>query len=188
MAKPDLPVGTEMNYTEWVDGEERLVRWFKVSETEVRIERPNRTSYYYLTEDGALRRWMSDGMDCVYEDPLPDPPYPLTKGKRWQYESDYNLTIDGEVNLGRLVAEEQVEGFEDVQAENGERYFCAKVRFTLEEELTMAGSNMTLVTTGRYWVSSDAGTVKQEETTQYWADGLLYREVTRTLLLKNIQK
>ncbi|MFB0503977.1 MAG: S49 family peptidase [Candidatus Bathyarchaeia archaeon] len=188
VAKPDLPVGTEMNYTEWEDGEERLVRWFKVSETEVRIERPNRTSYYYFTEDGALRKWMSDGMDCVYEDPLPDPPYPLTKGKSWEYESDYNFTIDGEVNLGKLVAEEQVEGFEDVEAENGERYFCARVRFILQEELTMAGSNMTLVTTGRYWVSSDAGTVKQEETTQYYAEGLLYREVTRTLLLSNIKK
>jgi len=112
----------------------------------------------------------------------------LTKGKRWEYESDYNFTVAGEVNLGRLVAEEEVECFEDVEAENGERYFCARVRFSVEEELTMAGGNMTLVTTGRYWVSSDADTVKQEETTQYWVEGILASEVTRTLLLNNIQK
>jgi protease-4 len=188
VAKPDLPIGTEKNYTEWEDGEERLVRWFKVSETEERIERPNRTSNYFFTEDGALRRWVSDGMDCVYEDPLPEAPYPLTKGEKWEYESDYNLTIEGILNPGRLVAEEEVVGFEDVEAENGERYFCARVSFTVEELLTMAGSNMTLVTTGRYWVSSDADLVKQEETTQYFVEGILASEVTRTLLLSNIQK
>ena len=188
VAKPDLPIGTEKNFTEWEDGEERLVRWFKVSGTEVRIERPNRTSNYYFTEDGALFRWMSDGMDCIYEDPLPEAPYPLTKGEKWEYESDYNLTIEGVLNPGRIVAEEEVVGFEDVEAENGERYFCAKVRFTVEEELTMAGSNMTLVTTGRYWVSSDADLVKQEETTQYFVEGILASEVMRTLLLSNIQK
>jgi len=98
------------------------------------------------------------------------------------------LTIEGVLNPGRLVAEEEVEGFEDVEAENGERYFCARVSFTVEEELTMAGSNMTLVTTGRYWVSSDADLVKHEETTQYFVEGILASEVTRTLLLSNIQK
>ncbi|MCW4026812.1 MAG: S49 family peptidase, partial [Candidatus Bathyarchaeota archaeon] len=116
VAKPDLPIGTEKNFTEWEDGEERLVRWFKVSGTEVRIERPNRTSNYYYTQDGALHRWVSDDMDCVYEYHLPEAPYPLTKGQKWEYESDYNLTIEGVLNPGRLVAEEEVVGFEDVEA------------------------------------------------------------------------
>ncbi|MFQ6094541.1 MAG: S49 family peptidase, partial [Candidatus Bathyarchaeia archaeon] len=64
VAKSYLPVGTEKNYTEWVDDEESLVRWFKVSETEIKIERPNQTTNYYLTEDDALWRWVSNGMEC----------------------------------------------------------------------------------------------------------------------------
>ena len=82
VSKPNLPVGTEKNYTEWVNGVESLLRWFKVSETEVKVERPDRITHYYYTEEGALHSWISNDMKCIYENPLPEPPYPLTKGKR----------------------------------------------------------------------------------------------------------
>jgi len=188
VARPDLPVGTEKNYTEWVDGKERLVEWFKVSETEVKIKRPNQTTHYYFTEDGTLWRWVSDGMECIYENPLPEPPYPLTRGERWKYESDYTLTVEGKEYKGKIVGDEEVEGFVDVVAGNDKRYFCARVRYTSVEYLTIDGRNMTIMTTGRYWISSDAGTVKQETITDYYVDGMLTRRERRTLLLRSIRK
>ena len=188
VTRPDLPIGTEKNYTEWEDGEERLVRWSKLSETEVKIERPNRTTHYYFTEDGALSSWVSNGMECVYEDPLPEPPYPLTKEKTWEYETNYTLTMDGEVYSGKIFGEEEVEGFENVSAENDETYFCARVKYNEVDQLVMDGGNMTMITVGRYWVSSDAGIVRQEAITRYYMDGVLTQEVTRRLLLKAIRK
>ena len=188
VSRPELPVGTEKNYTEWIDGQESLVKWFKVSETEVRIERPNQTTHYYFTEDGALWRWVSDGMECIYEDPLPEPPYPLTKGEKWKYESNYTLILEGNEYRGNLVREEEVEGFEEIVAEDNNRYFCARVKCINMESFTINGRNMTMITTGRYWVSSDAGTVKQEMTTDYYVDGVLRGREKRTLLLRAIRK
>ena len=188
VSKPDLPVGTEKNYTEWVDDVESPLRWLKISETEVRVERPNRTTHYYYTKDGALYRRVSDGMECTYEPPLPEPPYPLTKGKKWNYESNYTLTMKGEVYEGRIFGEERVEGFENVKAENGEEYFCAKVRIMETDQLVISGMNMTVVTTGHYWISSEAGMVKYETVAQYYVDGSLAKEESRRLLLKSIVK
>jgi len=188
VSRPDLPVGTEKNYTEWVDGVKSLLRWFKVSETEVRVERPNRTTYYYYTEDAALYRWVSNGMECTYEPPIPEPPYPLTEGKRWSYESNYTVTVRGEIYTGRILGEEEVEGFEDVETENGEEYFCAKVRIMETDQLMIDGMNMTIVTTGYYWISAEAGTVKQETVSQYYMDGSFAKKESRKLLLKSIKK
>jgi len=188
VARPDLPVGTEKNFTEWVDGKERPFRWLKVSETETRIELPNQTTHYYLTEDGALRRWVSDGMECIYQVPLPEPPFPLTGGKRWTYESNYTLTIEGKAHDGNIAGEEAVEGFEDVTAGDGETYYCARVGYREVEQLLYNGANMTTVTTGRYWVSYEAGTVKQEAITDLYVDGAFAGRETRTLLLKSIRK
>ena len=187
VGRPNIPVGTEKNYTEWVDGEEILVRWFKVSETEVTVERPDRTTHYY-TAYGSLERWVSDGMECTYEDPLPEPPYPLTKSKSWEYQSRYTLTIDGTLYTGKFSGEEEVEGLEDVVAGDGESYFCAVVTYKYVEQLLVEGSNMTMVTTGRYWISSDAGTVKEEAVTDYYVDDAFAGRERRTLLLKSIRK
>ena len=187
VARPDLPVGTEKNYTEWIDGKESLLRWFKVSETEVRIERPNRTTHYYFTEDGALWKWTADGMECIYENPLPEPPYPLTRGERWRYESNYTLRAGETVYYGNIAGEEEVKGFEDIMAGDN-RYFCAKVEYKSVEYLLIDGRNMTMITTGYYWISSEAGTVKQETTTSYYVDGILTSRETRTLILRSIRK
>jgi len=189
VAKPDLPVGTEKNFTEWIDGGEGyLVKWFKVSETEIRVERPNRTIHYYLTEDDALWRSVSDGMECIYEDPLPEPPFPLTRGEKWRYESNYTLIVEGMEYKGNLVGEEEVEGFEDVLAGDNNRYFCARVRYTSVDHLIVDGGNMTIISKGYYWISSDVGTVKQELTIDYYSNYLLMNREKRTLLLKSIKK
>lgn len=188
VAKPDLPVGTEKNFTEWVNGAESPLRWLRVNKTEVKVERPNRTTYYYFTENDALMRWVSDGMECIYVYPLPEAPYPLTKGERWKYESNYTLTVEGEEYNGNIVGEEEVEGFEEVLAEDNKKYFCARVEYTEVEQLIIDGRNMTMVTKGCYWESSEAGTVKQEATTRYYVDGAFTGEEKRTLLLKSIRK
>jgi len=188
VAKPNLPVGTEKNYTEWVNGKESLVRWFKVSETEVKIERPNRTVHYYFTEDGSLWKRIANGMECIYDVPLPEPPYPLTKGKSWKYESNYTLIMEGKEHQGNILGEEKVEGFENVVAGDNNRYFCARVRYTSVEHLTINERNMTIITTGRYWISSDVGTVKQETTIDYYVDGVFTMSEKRMLLLRSIKK
>ena len=55
-------------------------------------------------------------MECTYENPLPEPPYPLTKGEKWKYESNYTLIMEGKEHKGNIVEEEEVEGFENVLA------------------------------------------------------------------------
>jgi len=188
VVRPDLPVGTEKNFTEWVDGKERLFRWLKVSETEIRVEVPNQTTNYYLDQDGALLRWVSNGMECIYEVPLPESPFPLTKGKSWSYESNYTLTIEGKNYEGKIVGEETVEGFQDVLAIDGKRYFCAIVAYREKENLMYEENNMTMITMGRYWISSDVGTVKQEATTDFYVEGAFTGRETRALLLTSICK
>ena len=188
VARPDLPVGTEKNFTEWVDGAESLVRWSRVSETEATVERPDGTTRFFFTEDGALERWVAGEMECVYDVPLPEAPFPLTKGKEWSYESDYTFTVEGIDYEGEIAVSEEVEGFEDVVADDGTSYFCARVEYSEVEQLMIEGSNMTMTTTGTYWLSSDAGTVKQESTTTYYLDGVLSQIERRTLLLTSIQK
>jgi len=188
VARPDLRVGTEKNFTEWIDGKEQLFRWLKVSETEVKVEAPNQTTHYYYAENGALRRWVSDGTECIYEVPLPEPPFPLIEGKRWTYESNYTLTVGGSNYDGKIVGEEMVEGFEEMVAGDSNTYFCARVTYREVEHLAYREENMTMITTGRYWISSDAGTVKQEAATDFYVDGMFTGRETRALLLKSIRK
>jgi len=188
VARPDLPVGTEKNFTEWVDGDESLVRWSKVSETEVEVERPDGITRFFFTEDGALERWVAGEMECVYDVPLPEAPFPLTKGKEWSYESDYTFTAEGIDYEGEIAVSEEVEGFEDVVAEDGTSYFCARVEYSEVEQLMIEGSNMTMTTTGTYWLSEEAGNVRQESTTTYYLDGVLSQIQRRTLLLTSIRK
>jgi len=188
IARPDLPVGTEKNYTERVDREEHLLRWLKVGELEVRIERPDRTTHYYYGEEGGLVRWVSNGMEAVYETHLPEEPYPLTKGKSWEYESSYTLTMEEKEYPGRLVGEEEVVGFEDVTAEDGESYHCAKVGYRLVDQLMKDGTNITIVTTGHSWISTEAGLVKEESNSRYYVNDILAGEEKRELLLRSIKK
>ncbi|MBS7609121.1 S49 family peptidase [Candidatus Bathyarchaeota archaeon] len=187
---PSLPVGTVKDFVEWVDGTEGFLRWIKVSDFEVRVERPDRTTLYFYNENGSLVKWTSDGMEAVYESPLPGPPFPLVKGKEWAYKSAYNLTIDGEFFHGWLEGYEWVEVFEEVNALDGKAYYCAKVGYRFKDQLLSLrnSQNITISTEGSYWISSDAGTVKETEKTWYYVNGVFRGLERRDLLLRSIKK
>ena len=115
-------------------------------------------------------------------------PFPLTQGKKWKYQSEYTLTVDGTLYEGKISETDEVTGFENVMAINEETYFCAVVAYREKKQLMIDGSNMTFITTGRYWISSDAGTVKQQLMTDCYVDEKYTQRRTRMLLLKSIQK
>jgi hypothetical protein len=112
----------------------------------------------------------------------------LTKGKEWAYESYYNLTMDGEFFQGWVEGYEWVEGFEEVKALDGKNYFCAKVGYRLRDQLLRNSQNITIFTEGSYWISSEAGTVREIEKTMYYVNGVLAGLEERELLLKSIEK
>ncbi len=184
--EPQIPVGTVKTYVERVDGEERLVRWVKVSESEVRVERPEGVTHYYYDEEGGLVGWEADGLRCTYEKPLPKPPYPLTRGEVWRYSTSYVLTRGEEEFEGELEGVERVEDFEVIKALDGKSYFCARVAVRVTDKVCLGGLNLTTIVEGRYWVSSEVGTVKQELTYTYYDGGI--RVITRSLLLKSVTR
>ena len=75
-----------------------------------------------------------------------------------------------------------------MEAENGERYFCAKVKYRVEDEITRDGTKITIASMGHSWISSDAGVVKEESFTRTYVNNTLVKEETRKLLLKFIEK
>lgn len=85
-------------------------------------------------------------------------------------------------------AQEEVEGFEEVLAEDKKNHFCARVMYAGSEHLTIDGKNMTIMTDELYWISSDEGSVKEEVISRYYVDGTLAREERRALPLKSIRK
>jgi len=188
ITRPDLPVGTEKIYAEQIDGEEHEIRWVRVSENETLLERPDQTTRFHYDETRSLTGWESNGMEAAYDDPLPDLPYPLVEGKGWAYASGYNLTVDGEALRGRISVKEWVVEFQVVEAGDGESYLCAKVREIQRDQLMRGGSNITSVSTGYWWISSEVGLVKGESETGYYVNGTLAKEETRSLLLKSIRK
>jgi len=185
---PDLPVGTEKIFTEQVDGEEHDLRWYRVSENETVIERPDRTTHYYYDTNGSLLWWESNGMKAVYDRPLPDLPYPLIEGKAWAYASRYNLTIEKNEFSGQLRGNGWVEKFQTIEAGDGESYLCVKVREIERDHFMMEGTNVTMVISGYSWISTKAGLIKGEILTRYYMDGIQTQEESRKLLLTSITK
>lgn len=188
VAEPKLPVGTVKNFTEQVDGEIHLVKWVKVSELEVLVERPSTTALYHYDENGSLVWWRADGVEVVYDNPLPKPPYPLTKGKSWSYESGYTITVQGMESRGVVKGVEKVVGFENIRAEDGTVYFCAKVEYRETDQFTLGGRDIAAVSEGYSWISSEAGLVKDECTTRYYEDGTLVMTEHRTLTLRSMRR
>ena len=186
ITEPQLPVGTVKIYVERVDGEETEVRWIKVSETEVRLERPNRTTTYYYDEEGNLLGWSSPEANATYDPPLPATPYPLKRGMAWRYESNYTLIQEGKTYHGLYVGEERVTDIERVEALDGERYICAKVEFRIRCEIYVDGGNWTYTYTGSGWLSSEVGLVKEEGVRRLYIDGELFEEERREWILKSV--
>jgi len=188
--KPSLPVGTTKEFLERVDDEAQEVRWYKVSDFEIRVERPGVTTRYLLDEKGSLVKVLEDGMEVVYEAPIPEPPYPLREGASWRHESNYTLRLieEGKAFKGRVVSEERVVGFSKVETLDGRSYTCAEIEYTYTDSLEREGFSVTIVSRGVDWVSSEAGLVKEEETTKYYIDGILASTEIRSIILKSIKK
>jgi len=181
--RPQLPPGTEKVFEAREDGEVYELRWLKVSESEVVVETP-RSRTRYLLAGGRLAGWESDGVSCTYDEPLPEPPFPLTRGLSWNYTTGFTLVANGEVYRGWLAGRESVEEIEWVEALDGRRYLCARVRVEIEERLRVGGATVVSSTRGRYWISTEAGTVKESMMVESWYGGRRVRE----LVLKELKK
>ncbi|HDO41478.1 MAG TPA: hypothetical protein ENH03_01060 [Candidatus Bathyarchaeota archaeon] len=188
IVRPNLPVGTRKVFRDEVDGKVSNFTWIKVSDREIVVERVNQTVHYYLNEEGALERWTSDGRECVYDKPIPEPPFPLTRGKSWRHETNYTLTLEGVEYHGRLSEENLVEGFENVTAGDGNTYFCAKIKYKREEVIYAYGMEMKMIMEGYCWISSEAGTVKQEFTIKYYNNNVLAGIENERIILLSIEK
>lgn len=185
---PDLPVGTEKVFDEEIDGTVQTFKWFKESETEVLVERPNSTTLYNYDPEGALLGWYSDNINVTYDIPVPESPYPLEVGETWSYEGTYDITIEGETFEGKLVSRDEVTGFDDVEAGNEKKYRCAEIKYSIEDEITRESSKITIIITGRSWISQEVGTVKEDSTIQTYVDGIFVSEENREMILKSIQR
>jgi hypothetical protein len=188
ITEPDLPVGTVKVYKETIDGEEREVLWTRSSENQTWVERPDSTTTYHLDEEGSLLSWESNGMVQVYDDPVPDLPYPLTENLGWAYRVGYNLTFDDNDWRGTLEHHGQVVGFEYVDALNNETYWCAKVSIMETDEIDRIADILTVDSMELIWVSQEAGTVKAQSELTYYIDGALVLEESRSLIMASIDK
>ncbi|MEM2303135.1 MAG: S49 family peptidase [Candidatus Bathyarchaeia archaeon] len=188
ITEPELPVGTVKEFIERIDGEEHVVKWAKLSEVEVLVEKPGETTHYYYDEKGSLIRVESDGIEIVYDTPIAAPPYPLTRGKTWIRESNYTMYLNGGKAYGKINASYKVEDFQYVEAKNGETYFCAKIHYTVVDEFKIGESYISMVSEGFLWVSREAGEVKEEYTVTYFVNSSPLSRTNVTLILKSIQK
>ncbi len=184
--RPNLPVGTVKVFEAEEDGMTYEVTWRRVSEGEVVVETPQGTTRYFYV-DGRLRGWASDGVNCTYDKPLPEPPFPLSRGSSWSYSTGFTLAAGGAVYRGFLEGSEQVESLERVRALDGREYLCARIRLSLRERLFAAGVTVVTSTEGYYWLSSEAGTVKQEFRVSRLYGGGEASSLTRRLILKSIR-
>jgi len=188
VTEPDLPVGTVKVYRETIDGEEGDVLWTRSSENQTWVERPDSTTTYHFDEEGNLLSWESDGMEQVYDDPVPDLPYPLTEDLGWAYRVGYNLTLDDNPWRGVLQHRGQVVGFEYVEAGDNETYWCAKVSVVETDEIDRIEDVLTIDSMELLWVSQEASLVKAESDVTYYIDGALIIEESRSLLMISIDK
>jgi hypothetical protein len=175
-------------YRETVDGEERDVLWTRSSESQTWVERPDSTTTYHLDEEGGLLGWESDEMEQVYDDPVPDLPYPLTEDLGWAYRVGYNLTFDDTLWRGVLEHHGQVVGFEYVEAGDNVTYWCAKVSVVETDEIDRIEDVLSIDSMELLWVSHEAGLVKAESDVTYYVDGALVMEESRSLLMVSIEK
>jgi len=188
IAEPELPVGTVKEFIEQVDGEEHIIKWTKLSEAEVLVEKPDGKSHYYYDEEGSLIRVELDGIRIIYDTPIAAPPYPLTRGENWSRESNYTMYIDNSKTYGKINANYKVEDFQYVEARNGKTYFCAKIHYVIVDEFKIGESYVSIASEGLLWISHEAGEVKEEYTTTYYMDNSPISEIHVRLILKNIQK
>ena len=183
----DLPVGTEKVFRETVNGEEQQLRWLRRTENETVVERPDSTTVFHYDEEGGLLWYESDGTRVVYDSPVPDAPYPLVDGKAWSYRVGYNVTIGNNTWTATLDSQNSVVDFEDVLAEDGKTYFCAKVFVQDYEAVDRVEDELTIATTQLIWISEEVGLVKAETNVDYKIDGWDAMQEERSLILLSIE-
>jgi len=187
ITEPQLPVGTVKKFTEIIDGEESEMTWIYSKETEIIVDRPDRITYYTLDEDGLLVGWRSNSVEQVFDEPLPDLPYPLTESEGWTYRVGYNLSYVDTNLRGVFESRGQVVGFEYVETGDGESYWCAKISLMETDTLDREEDILTIEVTELIWVSHEAGMVKSEADVSYYIDDLIALEESRSLLLLSIE-
>ncbi|MEM4445071.1 MAG: S49 family peptidase [Thermofilum sp.] len=187
LERPVLPVGTVKVFEVREDGEAYAMTWRRVGENEVIVETPYYTARYFYV-DGKLKEWEADGVKCTYDEPLPEPPFPLARGSSWNYSAGFTLIVEGREYRGLLEGREVVESFENVTALDGRTYFCASIRLELVERFSSGGITVVTITRGYYWVSADAGLVKQSTTTKRSYDSETAGFMTREITLKELRK
>jgi protease-4 len=186
IAKPNIPTGTVKEFIEEINGDTHLLKWVKISDQEIVVERPNMVMHYYYSKDGKLVKYTSNGMEIIYDDPIPPPPYPLSKGKSWRYESSYTLHMGGEKYIGKYVEECYVEEIQYIYAAN-KTYLCAKVSFKTKDRFNVSMAMITITANGFSWISSEIGEVKEDYVVQYYMDEALTQEMNVKIILKSIQ-
>jgi protease-4 len=186
ITEPDLPVGTVKIFDEVVDGEESEMVWSIESETEIRAERPDRTTTYTLDDEGRLVSFVSGDIEQVYDDPLPDLPYPLEEDEGWAYRVGYNLTLGNVTYRGQLESRGTVVGFEYIEAGDGTQYWCAKIVIMETDELDRIDDILVVESSELLWLSQEAGTVKAEADLDYYIGDFLVLEESWSLLLRSI--
>jgi protease-4 len=186
VTEPDLPVGTVKIFDEVVDGEESEMIWSIISETEIRVERPDRTTVFTLDDEGRLVSWTSGDIEQVYDGSLPDLPYPLEEDEGWTYKVGYNVTLGNVTWRGQLESRGTVVGFEYVEAGDEILYWCAKIVIMETDELDRVDDILVVESSELLWISQDAGTVKVETNVDYYIGDLLVLEEIRSILLRSM--
>ena len=186
ITEPDLPVGTVKIFDEVVDGEESEMIWSIISETEIHAERPDRTTIFTLDDEGRLVSWVSGDIEQVYDEPLPDLPYPLEVDEGWAYKVGYNVTLGNVTWRGLLESRGTVVGFEYVEAGDETLYWCAKIVVMETDELDRIDDILVVESSELLWISQDAGTVKVENDVDYYIGDFLVLEESRSILLRSI--
>jgi protease-4 len=186
ITKAEIPVGTVKLFTENVDGDVRDVRWLKTGEREVQVERENRTTVYTLDENDGVLGWVQGDMSMVYDEPVPDLPYPLIQGKAWTFRIGYMLTMEGIEGPGYVTSNGRVVDFEEVETTSGDRYFCAKLYITESEDFSRPTGNMTISSIEYIWMSQEIGFVKGSTELKFYVDDELVKEESRDILLVSV--
>ena len=186
VTEPDLPVGTKKIFDEVVDGEENEMIWIIVSETEINAARPDGVTICTLDDEGRLVSWVSGDNEQVYDDPLPDFPYPLEEDEGWVYRVGYNYTFGNTTWRGQLESRGTVVGFEYVESGDGTLYWCAKIVIIETDDIDRVDDILVIVASELLWLSQEVGTVKMETDVEYYIDDFLVLEETRSTLLRSI--
>ena len=160
--------------------------WIIVSETEINAARPDGVTIFTLDDEGRLVSWVSGDNEQVYDDPLPDFPYPLEEDEGWVYRVGYNYTFGNTTWRGQLESRGTVVGFEYVEAGGGTLYWCAKIVIIETDDIDRVDDILVIVASELLWLSQEVGTVKMETDVEYYIDDILILEETRSTLLRSI--